>query len=316
MTDFTNRLKGMLTGLALGDALGVPHEFRYQTDVYTGELKYKAYFRYFRAGIDFNLEIGQISDDTELSILLARHLIKNNGKYNQNEMILEYMEWANCKSTFATGRNTRFLFKGVKTVRGYEGRKRKQDNNCQSNGALMRCAILSLIDMDSALKDCKITNPHSATVETNRLYLNILKMIFKNKTKDEIKTYLKNYDYDDLELHFSIKDGILGQRLIGRNKGWCMHGIYCAIVGLLHYNSYTEAINAIINFGGDTDTNACIAGAVLGAYYGYDLVYNEQKSNIDIMLNCTTEKGDKPRPKKYRVTDLENVVRDLYDIFK
>ena len=36
-----DRVHGMLVGVMLGDALGHAHEFRYQTDVYTGKLQYK-----------------------------------------------------------------------------------------------------------------------------------------------------------------------------------------------------------------------------------------------------------------------------------
>ena len=37
-----NKVEGMLTGVMLGDSLGRPHEFHYQTDVYTGKLIYRS----------------------------------------------------------------------------------------------------------------------------------------------------------------------------------------------------------------------------------------------------------------------------------
>jgi ADP-ribosylglycohydrolase len=37
---------------------------------------------------------------------------------------------------------------------------------------------------------------------------------------------------------------------------------------LLSDDSFEEAIRKIISVKGDTDTNACIIGALLGAYYG------------------------------------------------
>jgi len=33
--------------------------------------------------------------------------------------------------------------------------------------------------------------------------------------------------------------------------------------------------------GGDTDTNGCIAGALLGAYYGYDKIPKEWIKSVD-----------------------------------
>lgn len=41
---------------------------------------------------------------------------------------------------------------------------------------------------------------------------------------------------------------------------------------LLNNDSYEESIINIIKRGGDTDTNCAIAGALLGAYYGYSKI--------------------------------------------
>lgn len=46
MADFKfDHVHGMLVGVALGDALGHPHEFRYHKNVYTGKLQYRAEHR-------------------------------------------------------------------------------------------------------------------------------------------------------------------------------------------------------------------------------------------------------------------------------
>jgi ADP-ribosylglycohydrolase len=57
----------------------------------------------------------------------------------------------------------------------------------------------------------------------------------------------------------------------------------------------------------DTDTNGAIAMGLFGAYYGYDKLYEQQTVNMEVLFNCTTENGNKMRPKKYRtsaITDL------------
>jgi ADP-ribosylglycohydrolase len=44
------------------------------------------------------------------------------------------------------------------------------------------------------------------------------------------------------------------------------YAIYYFVVG----NSYKESLTQVLRLKGDTDTNACIAGGLFGAYYGYN----------------------------------------------
>ena len=162
--DLFNRLKGMILGGALGDALGAPHEFRYQKKDYTGKMEktliLQSRWQGKRTGV-----IGQITDDTEMTLCLWRSIFVNND-YDRRQALMNYLEWANSK-TWAMGRNTRALLLGVKTEKGYNGRVAKQDKNdiSQSNGCLMRCSPLAILgvtgkDWRTAVdQDCNLTNP-------------------------------------------------------------------------------------------------------------------------------------------------------------
>ena len=133
----TDKIKGILIGLALGDALGAPHEFKYQKDVYTGKLIYEVrLFNRFHGETIFN--VGSVTDDTEMTFALLRQIIKD-GDYVKDNVILAYEEWANHGKML--GKNTRALFKGVKTVKGYQNRYEKifsvpMGEWTQSNGSL------------------------------------------------------------------------------------------------------------------------------------------------------------------------------------
>ena len=59
------------------------------------------------------------------------------------------------------------------------------------------------------------------------------------------------------------------------DKGWYMYGLHSAYIGLKDFDNYHDAIKYIISLGGDTDTNACIAGA----YYGFE----NMKTNEEFM---------------------------------
>ena len=57
-----DRIKGMIFGVALGDSLGMPHEFRYSPKNYTGILEHVPFHQNrFQGTTSFT--IGQMSDD-------------------------------------------------------------------------------------------------------------------------------------------------------------------------------------------------------------------------------------------------------------
>jgi len=315
---------GLIIGAALGDALGGPHEFRHCKVQYTGKLEYPIHvFRRFIKPYHFFTPVGQVTDDTEMLLILARSIAKY-GKYDVNKIIPDYLEWANSKTTWAMGRNTRQLFKGVKTVRGYKARYTKSQEarkNNQSNGALMRCAILAILldkqDMDELLEDCKLTNENEICVDTNRVYLQIVYQaltIRQDLTKD--KTALLQY-IKDIAITEPVRDVInsaldnKSNRNVTVSKGWCLHALYCTIYAISHFDNYKSGIDWVINQGGDTDTNACIAGALMGSYYGYEHIVEHEENNVNILLSCDTNTGDFPRDEKYTLHDIFELIKLL-----
>lgn len=321
-----NKLKGLIIGGALGDALGAPHELRYQKDKYTGNLDYRArFFNRFTGEIFF--EKGQITDDTEMHLCIINRLIQDK-KYILDNVILEYMEWAN-SGTNSMGRNTRELLKGVKTLNGYKKRYEKKFSdddireNTLGNGCLMRCGILGFLlykdkkNLVNIKNDCYITNPNNISYECNLVLTKLISLCFKNKDKKYIKKYLlKNIDKYNDKVKEYVMYGIENKdiEINNKSKGLCLYGLYCAILGLLHFTNYKTAIDFIINKKGDTDTNACISGYLLGSYYGYDNLEDCEKNNIKTLLNCSTKKSDKVRDEKYRLTKVMSKIEELYKI--
>jgi len=319
-----DRIRGMIIGAVLGDALGVPHEFKYQRKLkYTGKLQYTApIIRRFQKPL--HLAIGQYSDDSEMMITLARSLIENQG-YDRDKTLLQYLKWAN-SSMPLMGKNTRELLKGVTTINGYQNRYYKKftinspDTYSLGNGSLMRAAPLALLKNSvGVIEDCKLTNPHPINLDCNLVYIKMVQMALSGYNSIQIIEETSSIIQTD-EVR-SILSDVLNKkhRNLAHNKGWCLHGIYCAFWCLLYYNNYSEAINWLIgeNIGSDTDTNACIVGGLLGALYGYEnLIKDEQtKENINIVRSIDTKNGDLPRAIEYSLHDFDELTEKLYDIF-
>ncbi len=326
-----DQIRGLLIGVALGDTLGAPHEFRYSVplDKYTGSLyletELKQRFQPVRT-----LKIGQITDDTEMTITLARSIIKNKG-YNQTNTTLEYMKWANTPNTVFMGKNTRQLFKNVTTINGYKKRYGIATNIpindwSQSNGALMRCSILAILnDVNAVELDCAITNPHTVNIKCNQIYVNIIRKILLNKENELSLDNLYN-NATDPEIKTVIKQVIdKTERDIRYNKGWCLHGLYCALYTYFHFDTFGTMESALkwtiqSHPKSDTDTNGAIVGAIIGAKLGLAKIKTEDimKNNIDIILQTDvsiSSGANVPRPIEYTLSDFDNLTDKLHKIY-
>jgi hypothetical protein len=88
------------------------------------------------------------------------------------------------------------------------------------------------------------------------------------------------------------------------HPGWVVVALQNAFHKLLHSPSFEEALVETVGYGGDTDTNAAICGALLGAAYGRDAVPPRW---IFAVLSCRplAESGAlRPRPVEYWPDDI------------
>ena len=350
--NYCDRYQGMLAGLFIGDALGAPHEFKHQTDIYTGEVNAIGDVRTtlcFRAYLKDNkyLSFGQVTDDSEMAIIILRALLRDNG-YIQSKVILDYIEWTRSKPLM--GINTKYLLGNIKAgpesrqlqtyQNRYQSKKEVKRYNklekrgfgwpandwIQSNGSLMRIAPLAITgDLNLVEQDTRITNPHPINIEINRIYITLLINILHNtKTKYEMFniaiSIASNPDVVSV-LHQVVNDfnhyTKFGELKSSRNvkvcKGWVLHSFYLALLSYLVFNNYRAAIDWVIKHGGDTDTNAAIAGALMGASIGYNEMMNDEptKGNLAIILACTTQDSHYKRPAYYLPQDFLTVTSTL-----
>ena len=325
-----DKILGMVIGGSLSDALGAPHEFYYQNKKYTGKLEHQARISSQFQGNRY-CAIGQFTDDTEMTLIILRSLVKNKGEYKREEVIQNYIDWANDHTVFL-GKNTRYLFKGHKTIKTYQKRYNALSvQETQSNGALMRCSPLFILDIETALQDCKITNPNPVTVETNRFYLSLLKNIFANPTwskrklmKDIILPELKEVRdvVEPIVTSFLNKKELEKREMdnhVNSKKGWCLVALHLSLTTFLFFDNYKDGIGYIINLKGDTDTNGAIYGWLYGAFHGYEKLKSEDhitEENIKTLLRCDTNLGDFPRKSEYTLHDIFTLTDKFSNLVK
>jgi ADP-ribosyl-[dinitrogen reductase] hydrolase len=137
--DLLSRFRGSFLGLAVGDALGAPVEFKPRGSFppISG----------YRGGGPFNLKVGDWTDDTSLSLCLAESLVERRG-FDPKDQAERYVRWwkeghlsctGNC---FDIGNTTKWsLQRFLDTGDPYSG---PTDPKKASNGSLMRLAPVPL----------------------------------------------------------------------------------------------------------------------------------------------------------------------------
>jgi len=172
------------------------------------------------------------------------------------------------------------------------------------NGALMRIAPLALSEdyLNEILEHCIVTHYDGRCILTCLMQCEIIRYVIKTNsiTENDIREFyshsIKILDksfIDETNIYFKIgMNGLIGKLneygLIGttifeelevgqygnkRDKnGYTLVAfsiMLWALRAAINGYNYETIIKTIIGAGGDADTNAAIAGAVLGAYFGY-----------------------------------------------
>ena len=57
-----------------------------------------------------------------------------------------------------------------------------------------------------------------------------------------------------------------------KSDGYCEHTLEAAPWCFLNTFPYADCVLAAVNLGDDTDTTAAVAGAIAGAYYGFEAI--------------------------------------------
>ncbi len=286
-----------IMGVAVGDALGVPVEFRSRE-----ELKANPVTDMREYGT-YNLPKGTWSDDTSMTWATLDSLKSG---YDPKDMADKFCDWAFSNKytprgvVFDAGNTTQdALQKYERSKDPYTCGEAGQRSN--GNGALMRILPVCLYcfgHKDLSDKECMdiifeasaITHAHLISKLASVLYCFMCCAVMEN---DDLKTAVSK----GLKRGFDLLDAVPGyreelkhyERLRDVEKfadlpesqiksgGYVVDALEASIWCLLNTNSYADCVLKAVNLGSDTDTTAAIAGGAAGLFYGYDSIPKEWK---------------------------------------
>lgn len=261
-------LKDAVYGFAVGDALGVPYEFKKRDTFHCTNMK---------GGGTWGQLAGTWSDDTSLVLATCDSIRECNG-INLEDMMYKFQRWLyyaeytargkvfDCGGT--TGRAIR-RYKNGASIYGCG----EKSNLSNGNGSLMRILPLAFTDADAAIIAFVSSLTHANQISINHCYKYIMSLrhIIRyknltvpedilNRTRDEVKS--TGYVVDSYEA-----------------AKWCAGTS----------QSYSEAVLKAVNLGGDTDTIAALTGGIAGLQYGYDSIPEEwinSLANKELIERC------------------------------
>lgn len=256
-------MRDVVLGACVGDAVGAPLEFLncspIPKDLLLPALQMKSTNKYL------DIDHGQITDDGELTICLARALLTH-----EDPMKL-YQEWLASKPVDV----------GIATRAAI--RENKPNPTTEANGALMRCSPIPAFYCstrtfaqiaDIAREDARRTHSSPVCQESAAVYCVAIAHVLLHKNARAAITEARKHTAHETVLGW-LDEACIDAPLImtdhTRNKvGWVKWAFILAFYHLYHQTPYKEAIVDVVQRGGDTDTNAAIVGAMLGALWGMD----------------------------------------------
>lgn len=211
------------------------------------------------------------TDDTVLTIATAEALLEKGTEANRKDFSRAYMKW---------GRKYPHA--------GYGGRFREWLRygdpsiviDSFGNGSAMRVSPVAWVsdDIDIVLKlaqeSAAITHSHPEGIKGAQAVAAAIYMARYGENKESIRLNLERmFGYD-------LSRKIIDIKATYTFNVTCQGSVPEAIIAFLEANSYEDAVRLAVSLGGDTDTQACMAGSMAEAVWPVPQEIKERSQRI------------------------------------
>jgi ADP-ribosylglycohydrolase len=283
--------KGLLFGIAIGDAMGVPVEFMSRKHLQTNPVTC------MRAYGTHHQPAGTWSDDTAMSMLLVEQIIEG---YDVHKLAnrfchwYQYNQWTPHDEIFDMGVATRNamdkLAKGVSATQSGEC-----DDYSNGNGSLMRILPLAIYLQNKPIDErfrivkevSSITHSHIRSIIGCFFAVEFIISLLKEKDKCDAYAETQNIVRDYLHLiNIKTSEIELYNRIlfddISRipqediySSGYILHTLEASLWAFLTTENFKDAVLKAVNLGDDADTIGSVTGGLAGLFYGFEQIPEE-----------------------------------------
>lgn len=280
------RIKGTIYGQAIGDALGLGTEGMTDEEMalnYPNGITH--YSDIFQDHHRKRWKIGDWTDDTDMMLCIANAVIKDKG-VNLTTIVQNFKVWADgCPMGIGETTHKVLLF-GDYVEKPFEVSKKIWEmGHCRAaaNGGLMRTSVVGLFPKaveECAANICRLTHYDPRCVGSCVIVsLLIHSFVYEGKglSYHQIIDLARKYDDRIIEyVDLSIDTDISVLELQDKDSvGYTLRCLAAGLWAYWHAKSFTDGLLTIVRAGGDADTNAAVACAILGAKFGYGTIPTE-----------------------------------------
>ncbi len=312
-TDTRDAAIGAILGACVGDAAGAVLEF-VSGDLTAARVDHAMTMP---GGGCWRVAPGQITDDGELTLCLARALADEG--FDLERIALSYAKWID-SPPFDIGTTTRnglgcfheSEWAAVCRKDGYASAMTRasaqRNTGSKANGSLMRASPLGVwgaspdcsaggeIDVkrlaECAIADSRLSHPNPSAADAVACYAIAIAELIRT-LGDREAAFAAAEKWAEASAVEEVRRWLADAR---RGKdvayvpqiGFVCIGFTHAFRHLLAGTDYVAAIHETIAGGGDTDTNACIVGGLIGAACGAESIPEAMRDKV---LTCTTQDG-------------------------
>lgn len=277
-----DRLTGAVWGHLVGDAVGVPYEFKPASSIGTVR---------FGASGTYGKPPGTWSDDGALMLATLDSLLREDGppegRLDTTDQARRFLAWADQGAYTPDGEGHFDI--GIATSAGLAAVRRgvppeeaggtgERDNG---NGSLMRILPLALVErgiadghlVEHAQRSSAITHGHAWAKATCALYVLVARRLLDGCARADALADARS----SLRAMYAARPDAPGSlAALDRIEGWpdrsgsgfVIDAFWSAWDALAGAASYQETVERAIRYGNDTDTTACIAGGLAGLRWG------------------------------------------------
>ena len=263
----SDRISGCIVGGAIGDAMGGPHENKpAPVNPYSGGAWH-------------------LSDDTQLTLATCE-AIQQCGAVDPSSIAATFLRWFEADRISGIGGSTYHALNGLAAGAHWALAGRKGEMSA-GNGAAMRIAPLAFFcDPASPADRVIIRDVCRITHHNDEAYCGALAVVLA------IQVCLSDRDLPDNALTHRVAEELPDTRVRDQlqavseldprteipvvaerfgNSGYVVHTVPLALFAAQQcsFTSFEDIIAGVISAGGDTDTNASVAGQIVGSSCGY-----------------------------------------------
>lgn len=270
---FVTRARGALLGLVIGNQLGVPTEHLSAEGIRAAFPNGVRDLQPAPAGSPFD-------DDAAMTLLLAQSLVER-GEFDASDVAERWVQWLRTDGRgvgVTTEQALRLIELGAEPFEA--GRVAHSGGAAAGNGAVMRCIPVALRYHDNVEKLIRASTQQAAITHADErctwgaAAVNLAARELLHGNPHFVEEVLHRLEgVAPRVLVESIRRvpwedvGTLPLAVPGQ-FGYVVHCVEIAFWCALHRSSLEQALVFLAEAGGDTDTNAAVAGALLGARDG------------------------------------------------